>query len=109
MLIATHRSDSASLERAEKLTERFANSDNPAFLDTYGWVLYKRGRYAEAIVPLEKAVAKVPQSQELRYHLGMAQMKAGRVADARKSLETAVQGEQVYPGIEEAREVLKGL
>jgi Flp pilus assembly protein TadD len=109
MLIATHRSDTASLERAEKLTERFANSDNPAFLDTYGWVLYKRGRYAEAIVPLEKAVAKVPQSQELRYHLGMAQMKAGRAADARKSLEAAIQGEQVYPGIEEAREVLKGL
>jgi len=109
MLLVTHRSDEASLERAGQLAERFAASDNPAFLDTYGWVLYKRGRYAEAIVPLEKAVAKVPESQELSYHLGMAQLRAGRSADARKTLEVAVAGQQKYPGREEAQSALEGL
>ena len=58
MLLANNRTDAASLERAEKLTEQFAKTDNPAFLDTYGWVLYKRGRYAEAVAVLEKAVAQ---------------------------------------------------
>jgi len=109
MLLVTHRSDAASLERAEKLVERFADSDNPAFLDTYGWVLYQRGRYEEAIPPLERAVAKAPQAQELRYHLGMAQLKAGRTSDARANLEAAVQGEQEYAGREAALKTLAGL
>src|SRR5262249_689683 len=34
--------------------------DNSAYLDSLGWVLYKRGRFVEARVPLEKAIE--PQS-----------------------------------------------
>ncbi len=109
MLLVTHRTDAASLERAEKLAAPLAKAQNPAFLDTYGWVLYKRGRYAEAIPPLEKAVAAAPQAQEVRYHLGMAQLKAGRTAEARKSLEAAVQGEQSYAGKDEAKAALAGM
>jgi len=44
MLLATHRGDPASLARAGMLAERFAGSDNPAFLDTYGGGLYRLGR-----------------------------------------------------------------
>jgi tetratricopeptide (TPR) repeat protein len=109
MLLVSNRGDAASLERAGKLTERFANSDNPAFLDTHGWVLYKLGRYLDAIVPLARAVARAPQAQEIRYHLGMAQLKAGKAADARKSLEDAVNGDQDYPGKDEARSALAGM
>jgi Flp pilus assembly protein TadD len=89
--------------------QRFADSDNPALLDTYGWVLYRRGRYTEAIPPLEKAVGKAPQAQELRYHLGMALLKAGRTAEARENLEAAVRGEQRYAGSEEARAALAAM
>ena len=106
MLLVTHRSDAGSLERAGKLVEGFAGSENPALLDTYGWVLFKRGRAAEAIVPLEKAVAKAPDAQELRYHLGMAQLKAGKKDEGRKNLEAAVQGGQGYPGREDALKAL---
>jgi predicted Zn-dependent protease len=106
MLLVTHRSDAASLERAGKLVEGFAASDNPALLDTYGWVLFKRGRAAEAIGPLEKAVGLAPQAQELRYHLGMAQLKVGRSAEGRKNLEAAVQGGQNYAGREDALKAL---
>ncbi len=109
MILVTNRSDAASLERAGKLAERLANSDNPAFLDTYGWVLFKQGRYDDAVAPLAKAVAKVPQSQEIRYHLGMAQLKAGKIAEARASLEAAVKGGQNYPGKDEARAALAAL
>jgi putative PEP-CTERM system TPR-repeat lipoprotein len=109
MLLATHRTDAASLERAEKLVTPLAKTDNPAFLDTYGWVLYKRGRHSDAIPFLQKAFAKAPQAQEISYHLGIAQLKAGRTSEARKSLEAAVQGEQSYTGKDEAKSALAGM
>jgi len=109
MLLATHRTDAASLEAAGQLVERFSGSENPAILDTYGWVLYKRGRYVDAVLSLEKAVAMAPESQELRYHLGMAQLKAGKPTEARKNLEAALQGDQEFTGREQARMALEGL
>jgi Tfp pilus assembly protein PilF len=39
----------------------------------------------------------------------MAQLKAGRLAEARKNLEAALQGDQEYTGREEARTALEGL
>ena len=44
MLLVTYRKDEKSLARADELAQRFAKSPNPAFLDTYGWVLYARGQ-----------------------------------------------------------------
>jgi Tfp pilus assembly protein PilF len=109
MLLVTTRSDAASLDRAAQIAEPFSKSENPAFLDTWGWVQYKRGRYAEAVAALEAAVARAPDAQEIRYHLGMAQLKAGKSAEARKNLEAAVQGDPTYLGADEARAALKGL
>jgi tetratricopeptide (TPR) repeat protein len=45
--------------------------DNPSYLDSLGWVLYKEKKYQEARVPLEQAV-KGPdgQSVEIFDHLG---------------------------------------
>jgi tetratricopeptide (TPR) repeat protein len=109
MLLVTHRRDEASLAYAEELAQRFAKAPNPAYLDTWGWVLYARGRYAEAVPVLAEAVKKAPKAQVLQYHLGMAQLKAGDHGAARASLEAAVQGEARYPGLEEARSALAGL
>lgn len=78
MLLVNHRTDRSSLERARELTSSFARSDNPALLDTRGWVLFKRGELAEALSDLEQAAARRPDSQVIRYHLGMAQLKAGQ-------------------------------
>src|SRR5262249_19084529 len=60
MLLVAHSPDPASLERAAQLSKRFAESTNPDFLDTYGWVLYKRGEAAAAVVALRGVIAKVP-------------------------------------------------
>jgi predicted Zn-dependent protease len=109
MLLITYRKDEKSLARASELAQRFAKSPNPAFLDTYGWVLYSRGKYAEAVPVLAAAVAKAPQAQVLQYHLGMAQLKLGDRAAARTSLEAAVKGKASYPGVEEARATLASL
>lgn len=106
MLLVRNEPDAKALKRAGDLVERFADSTNPAFLDTRGWVLYKQGRFEEAVAVLEKAVAGAPSARELRYHLGMAQLKAGRTEDARESLEAAVSEGPAYDGIETARETL---
>jgi Flp pilus assembly protein TadD len=105
-LLATYRTDAHNLERALRLAERFATSEHPALLDTYGWVLFKAGRPAEALPVLERAVAKAPRSGELRYHLGMVQLQAGKKDEARSSLESAVASGADFRGIEEARATL---
>jgi Flp pilus assembly protein TadD len=109
MLLVTGRSDKASLDRARALTERFASSSNAAFLDTRGWVLYKRGDYAAALSPLQKAVGKAPQAPELRYHLAMAQLKSGARDSARSSLEQALQSKAAFAGSDDAQKILAAL
>ncbi|MCP5051097.1 MAG: tetratricopeptide repeat protein [bacterium] len=51
---------------AETLKE---DQDNPAYLDTYGYILLKSGRFAEAGSFLEKAHRKHPFEPEIMEHL----------------------------------------
>jgi len=109
MLLVTRRSDKASLERATQLAARFAQSTNPDFLDTYGWVLYKRGDAAAAVVALRGALAKAPESPVGLYHLGMAQVLAGQTDGARDSLSHALNSGRPFPGMDEAKIELQRL
>ncbi len=109
MLLVTHRTDAKSLELAGQLAERFKDSNEPAFANTSGWVTYKLGRYAEAIPALQRAADRDPQAPLLRYHLAMAQFKVGRVEDARKNLEAALDAGTSFPGMDEARTTLERL
>ena len=103
MLLVTYRTDKPSLDRARALAERFASSRNPALIDTWGWVLYKRGENADAISALQKAVDKSPQSPVLLYHLAMAQLKSGARDSARTSLEQALKSSAAFSGRDEAK------
>jgi len=109
MLLVTYKSDQVSLDRAKLLASRFASSTNPAFLDTYGWVLYKRGEGAAAVSALQNSLAKVPDSPQLLYHLGMAQALAGQPGAARDSLSHALQSGANFAGKDEARATLDKL
>jgi tetratricopeptide (TPR) repeat protein len=109
MFLVTHRSDPASLDRAVKLSARFAESTNPDFLDTYGWVLYKHGDATAAVVALRDTLAKAPQSPIVLYHLGMAQVLAGQADAARDSLTRAVKSGRNFPGMDEAKATLDRL
>ena len=109
MLLVTYRNDRASLDRARDLTAAFAKSESSALLDTHGWVRFKRGEYHEALPPLEQAVARAPESKLIRYHLAMAQLKAGQTDKARSNLETALAGSASFTGAEEARTQLAEL
>ncbi|MCS6809622.1 MAG: tetratricopeptide repeat protein, partial [Candidatus Kapabacteria bacterium] len=71
---------------ALELAQRALDSDstNPSFLDTYGWILYKLGRYHEAGDYLERAVEQSPHpSATLFEHLGDNYSKLGVVDRAR--------------------------
>ena len=109
MLLVTYRTDQASLERARALTERLATSRNGAFLDTRGWVLYKRGDYADALNALQKAADQSPQAPEFRYHLAMAQLKSGTPDSARTNLEQALKSNVAFADSDEAKNTLANL
>jgi tetratricopeptide (TPR) repeat protein len=109
MLLVTYRKDQKSLDRARVLTEQFANSPNAALLDTHGWVLYRRGQYAEALSVLERASQIAPQALVVKFHLGMAQLKSGQNAQARENLQAALQSKSVFAGADEARAALASI
>jgi predicted Zn-dependent protease len=109
MLLITHRKDRPSLDRAKELSARFATSTNVTFLDTYGWVLYKRGESAAAVAALQAALAKMPDSPVFLYHLGMAQASAGQADAARDSLSRSLKSGKNFAGMDEAKATLEKL
>ena len=109
MLLVTYKTDKVSLDRARALTVGFATSDNASFLDTVGWVRFKRREYKDAVVVLERAADRSPDSKVIRYHLGMAELRTGEREHARTNLESALSGAGDFAGSEEARSALASL
>jgi tetratricopeptide (TPR) repeat protein len=60
------------LEEARGMIERAiqADPDNGAYVDSFGWVLYRLGRLAEAREHLERAVRLTGGDPIVREHLG---------------------------------------
>ncbi len=111
-LLSVHRDDAASLERAFDIARRLRGSSEPAFLDTYGWIAYRRGDLAEALAALEPAAAASPDAADLQIHLGMTYAALQRPDDARRVLSAAlarVAADDDGPDVTEARKVLAAL
>jgi len=73
------------LDKAEIMAAKATKLDptNPANMDTYGWVLYKLGRYNEAAEWVEKAIATTPSADtDLLEHLGDIYFKQGNMEKA---------------------------
>ena len=81
-LLADHRTDKASLQQAQSLSEILKNSNVPQFQDTMGWVAYRQGNYAAAVKLLEGAEGKLSKSPLVSYHLGMAYLATDQQAKA---------------------------
>jgi tetratricopeptide (TPR) repeat protein len=110
MLLVSHRADDTeALDRALTLAQRFENSEEPAFLDTLGWVYYHTGDYDRAAALMEKAQAAGEPTPQRRYHLGMTYLKLGRAEDAKPLLMAAAAAEQPFTGLDEARAILESL
>ncbi|MCP4618185.1 MAG: tetratricopeptide repeat protein [Bradyrhizobium sp.] len=90
-LLAEHRVDEASLDRATKLAKGLARSEVPQFKDTLGWISARRGDYKTALPLLESAAAALPSNAAVRYHLAMAYLKAGEPAKGSVELRKAAE------------------
>ncbi|MEY4762926.1 MAG: hypothetical protein RLZZ200_2782 [Pseudomonadota bacterium] len=73
-----------SLERAENLIRQAlgASPDNPAILDSLGWVRYRRGHLDDAILQLERAWRGLHDA-EIGAHFGEVLWKKGNEGRAR--------------------------
>lgn len=81
-LLANHRTDAESLDRAYVIARRLRGLEVPAFQDTYGWIAFRRGNVDEALTYLEPAAAGLPGDQSVQYHLAMAYGATGRRDEA---------------------------
>ena len=96
------------LDEAARLIKSALDQDpkNSSTMDSWGWVLFKQGKFTEAEAALRKAAQMSPFSPEVHRHLGEALLKLDRLQDAldeweralafafpdRKALEDQVQG-----------------
>jgi tetratricopeptide (TPR) repeat protein len=96
------------------------NPNVAGFVDTLGWVYFKKGLYAAAVEQLQKAVAldeaaakavNTAPSASYHYHLGVALKGKGDKAGSRRELETALRlaDKAPFASIDEARRALATL
>ena len=74
------------LERAERMSKESLATDslNSSYLDTYGWILFQKGKYSEAVVYIQKAVDLGDASAVVLEHLGDAYAKLNKMDEAKK-------------------------
>lgn len=111
-LLATHRPEAEALERAFLLARRLRDTRLPPFQDTYGWILARRGSYAEALQYLEPAAAALRNDPLVQYHYGIAAAGAGDRETAIAALTRALElagGDSQLPQIKIAQNKLTEL
>lgn len=57
-----------NINKAEQLTMKFKQSENPFFLDSYAWAQFKKGNISEASMVMRKIIIKAPEIPVFRYH-----------------------------------------
>ena len=99
-LLADHRTDKASLDRAVQLATMLQKSPLPQFKDTLGWVRYREGDYKAALPLLDDAATALPNAL-VHYHLGMAYLSTGQPAKASEQFKLALAQSPADRGLEE--------
>ena len=82
-----------NLARAESMIRKAleAEPENPAYLDSMGWVLYKRGRFEEALEALQSAAGLAPEYDAVVWdHLGDTLWRLSRRDEAGEAWQKAI-------------------
>jgi tetratricopeptide (TPR) repeat protein len=90
------------LKEAEKMAKEVIEKekDNATFLDTYAWVLYKRGKARDALRIMEKIVTPgSKEDAEYCEHYGFILKKLGKCDLAVKQWETALSIDKSKTGL----------
>jgi tetratricopeptide (TPR) repeat protein len=78
----------AYIERALKV-----EPDNPSYVDSLGWALFKQGRFEEAEPHLEKAATALPEASVIQDHYGDVLLRRGKFQEAVGAWERALKGD----------------
>jgi tetratricopeptide (TPR) repeat protein len=111
-----------NLDEAQRLAQGVVQKypEEAGFVDTLGWVFYKKGLYPAAIEQIQKAIARdeananrtgAAPAPVYRFHLGLALVARGDKAGGRRELEAALNLARRTPFAEadEARKTLATL
>lgn len=111
-----------NIDEAMKLAQGVVqkNPNIAGFIDTLGWVYYKKSLHTAAVEQLRKAVsineseaqkANVAPAASYHYHLGMALKGKGDLGESRRELETAIRLSDKSPfgDLEEAKRALASM
>ena len=111
-----------NLDEAVRLAQGVVqkNPNVAGFIDTLGWVYYKKNLHTAAVEQLRNAVSineaearvrNVPASAAYHYHLGMALKETGNREESRRALQTAIKLAEKNPfaEVEDAKKALATL
>lgn len=102
-----HLGDSRAIETAKRA---YAMSpDNPAFMDTYGCLLYRDGRQARGRELVQQAFAANPLDPQVAYHMAVVLVDANDTNGARNILKKVVDSKAGFDGADEARKLYADL
>lgn len=88
-------------DRGERLSEAIGyiqralevEPDNPSYIDSLGWVLFKQGRYEDAEPHLRRAADALPQNSVVQDHYGDVLFQRGKYTEAIAAWERALAGD----------------
>lgn len=102
--------DTAALQKAAQIAERFVTSDNPLLLDTIGWVYFRQNNLIKAEMIADKIMGSGKSlPPQVHYHLGAILFANGKKEPAKAELQKALQGQSDYIGKTQAIELIKKL
>ncbi len=102
-----HLGDPRAIETAKRA---YAMSpDNPAFMDTYGCLLYRGGEQARGKELVQRAFAANPRDPQVAYHMAIVLVDANDPKGAQGILKGVVESKASFDGADEARKLYADL
>jgi tetratricopeptide (TPR) repeat protein len=100
-----------ALEKALNYSQvaRNIQPDNPAVLDTQGWIYHKLGHNNRALGLIERAISIESENPVFNYHAGLILYRTGQQLKAKEKLQKALETEEPFQGRDEAEKILAEL
>lgn len=105
--IFDEKNDDRAADYARRAYE--AAPGRPEVVDTYGWIMLRKGNHEQAVALLSKAMGGAPDNPDIRYHFASALVKAGDNLGALRELETILDGDSIFPSRVDAEALLQTL